>query len=248
MNRNEGHGFCYRPLGDKGLLIEFEEAIRLEANEQVRALTQGIEAARITGIQEVVPAYRSLLVYYDPLTITFADLCLRIREIESKLRRLELPKPRLFHLPVCYGREMGPDLHDVAEYNGLSEEEVISLHSGAVYLVYMIGFLPGFPYLGGMSPQIATPRLPEPRTKIPAGSVGIAGDQTGVYPIESPGGWRIIGRTPIRLYTPEKDPPVLLALGDRVKFFPVSPQEYQQIRAKVERGEYQVEVVEANGD
>lgn len=248
MNRENGNDLRYRPMGDRALVVEFDEVISPEVNRRVRALSQGIEKARIPGVQEVVPAYRSFAVYYDPLTIAFDDLCLRIRKIEAKLSELELPKPRVFHLPVCYGGEMGPDLPYVAEHNGLTEEEVIAIHAQETYLVYMIGFLPGFPYLGGMSPKIATPRLSEPRTKIPAGSVGIAGNQTGVYPIESPGGWRIIGRTPIKLYTPEKDPPVLLAIGDFVRFFPISLEEYQEILAKVERGEYQVEVVEANGD
>lgn len=235
-------GSCCWPMGDRGLLIYFEEVISPEVNRKVRALSQGIAAARIAGVQEIVPAYRSVLVCYDPLAIAFDDLCLRIREIETKLGELVLPRPRLFRIPVCYGGEMGPDLPYVAEYNGLTEEEVIAIHSGATYLVYMIGFLPGFPYLGGMSPRIATPRLPAPRTKIPAGSVGIAGDQTGIYPLESPGGWRIIGRTPIKLYNPDRDPPVLLTPGDFVKFFPVSRDEFEDIQGQVERSAYQVEV------
>lgn len=241
-------GPSYRPMGDRGLLIEFEEMISPEVNGKVRALLQGIEAARIPGVQEVVPAYRSLLVYYDPLVISQADLCAKIRDIEGELGHLKLPKPRVFRLPVCYGGEMGPDFPYVAKHNGLTEEEVVAIHSEATYLVYMIGFLPGFPYLGGMSPRIATPRLPEPRTRIPAGSVGIAGDQTGIYPIESPGGWQIIGRTPVELFTPQNEPPVLLAMGDFVEFFPIPLEEFREIRTQVERGEYRVEVVDKDGD
>lgn len=238
----------HRPLGDRALLIEFKEEISPEVNGRVRNLMHGIERERIAGVEELVPAYRSLLVYYNPLMIDFADLATRIQEIEGKIGKLELPKPRVFRLPVCYGGEMGPDLPYVAEHNRLTEEEVIAIHAQATYLVYMIGFLPGFPYLGGMSPKIATPRLSEPRTKIPAGSVGIAGDQTGIYPLESPGGWRLIGRTPIELFTPQNEPPVLLAMGDFVNFFPISAKEFQGIRTQVERGEYRVEVVDKDGD
>ncbi len=237
MNANNGRGFQYKAMGDKALLIEFDEVISPKINKKVRGLMEGLSKERIEGIQEVVPAYRSLLVYYDPFTIGFQTLCSKIHEIAKKFDRSKLPEPRVFHLPVCYGGEMGPDLPYVAEHNGLTEEEVVKIHASTAYLVYMLGFLPGFPYLGGLSPKLATPRLPEPRIKIPAGSVGIAGNQTGIYPIESPGGWRIIGRTPVELYTPQNDPPVLLAMGDFVKFFPISPEEFQKIRSQVEDGD-----------
>jgi len=162
-------GIQYKVIGDKALLIEFEEVISPQVNKKVRNLMEGLGKERIEGIQEVIPAYRSLLVYYDPFTISFETLCSVISEIEGKLDRFELPKSRVFHLPVCYGSEMGPDLPYVAKHNGLTEKEVVEIHTSTAYLVYMLGFLPGFPYLGGMSPKIATPRLSEPRTKILAG-------------------------------------------------------------------------------
>jgi len=247
-NETVGQEFRFRPMGDKSILIEFEEVICLEVHKKVRLLSQAIEAAQINGVQEVIPAYRSIVVYYDPFLITFNKLCDQILRIKEQIHHFILPKARLFYIPVCYGGEMGPDLPEVAKYAGLTEEEVIRIHSGTTYIVYMIGFLPGFPYLGGLPREIAVPRLSEPRTKVPAGSVGIAGDQTGIYPIESPGGWRIIGRTPIRLYIPEQTPPVLLAPGDLVKFFSISLDEFQEIREKVAKNTYEVKVEEVNGD
>ena len=248
VNKTEGQEFRFRPMGDKSVLIEFEEVISPEVNKKVRLFSKAIEAAQLNAVQEVIPAYRSILVYYDPFLVTFDELCDQILRIKNQIHHFVLPKARLFYVPVCYGGEMGPDLTEVAKYAGLTEEEVIAIHSGTTYVVYMIGFLPGFPYLGGVPREIAVPRLSEPRTKVPAGSVGIAGDQTGIYPIESPGGWRIIGRTPIRLYIPEQTPPVLLAPGDLVKFFPISLDDFQEIREKVEQNAYKIKVEEVNGN
>lgn len=236
MRGHDADEFHFRPMGDRGLLIEFEESISPEIHRKVRALSQAIEGAGIVGAREVIPAYRSMLVNYDPRETSMDDLCLRIRELETKPDELDVSKSRRVRVPVCYGGDLGPDLTYVARQNGLTEDDVVAIHSGATYLVYMVGFLPGFPYLGGMSDKIATPRLQEPRTRTPAGSVGIAGAQTGIYPIESPGGWRIIGRTPIELFVAHEVPPARLLMGDCVEFVPISPSEFEGIRAGVERG------------
>ncbi|MDD5264454.1 MAG: 5-oxoprolinase subunit PxpB [Candidatus Bipolaricaulis sp.] len=237
MRRLDAGDFCFRPMGDQSLLIEFEESIGPEIHRKVRALSRAIEGAQIAGAREVIPAYRSMLVHYDPQETSIEDLCLRIRELESRPDDLDDSRSRRVRVPVCYGGDLGPDLPYVAQHNGLTEDDVVAIHSGATYRVYMVGFLPGFPYLGGMSDRIATPRLPEPRTRTPAGSVGVAGTQTGVYPIESPGGWRIIGRTPIELFVAHEVPPARLLMGDSVEFVPISRCEFEEIRAGVERGE-----------
>ncbi len=230
------------PVGDRALLIEFDNKIDPAINRRIRALYLAIRQNEIDGVIDSVPTYRSLLVYYDPLVIKFKDLHQRLREVEEGLSQTDLPKPKVYKLPVLYGGQMGPDLEFVAQYNHLSEQEVIKIHSSPKYLIYMIGFTAGFPYLGGMSSEISTPRLEKPRTKIPAGSVGIAGDQTGIYPSESPGGWRVIGRTPVKLFTPSEDPPVLLEMGNYIKFFSISENEYQEIKNKEENHNYQVKI------
>ena len=172
------------------------------------------------------PAFTTVTIHYDPRQCSFA----RIREAaEKRLSALDvsqLPPPRRVSIPVCYGGEFGEDLDFVAQQHGLSSEQVIEIHSGADYLVHLLGFAPGFPYLGGMSPRIATPRRARPRIKTPAGSVGIAGEQTGVYPIETPGGWQLIGRTPWALFRPQDDPPTLLLPGDIVRFTPITAEEF----------------------
>ena len=151
---------------------------------------------------------------------------------------IEIPPSPVLEIPVLYGGEMGPDLPFVAEHAGLSEEEVIRIHSSTEYLIYMLGFTPGFTYLGGMSEKIATPRLKQPRVKIPAGSVGIAGTQTGVYPIDSPGGWQLIGRTPVKMYDPDRETPILPEAGQYIKFYPVTQEEYDAIRKEVDAGTF----------
>jgi KipI family sensor histidine kinase inhibitor len=204
---------------DRSLLLVFGDEISLAAHREVLRLTPGLRAQ--AGVTNVHPAYASILIDFDPLETTHGEL-------ERAARKLDSPaatpgtEPRMVEIPVSYGAEYGPDLEDVAALNGLSAAEVIAAHSGAEYLVYFLGFAPGFPYLGGMPESIAAPRLETPRPRVPAGSVAIGGRQTGVYPVASPGGWRIIGRTPLRLFEPQKDPPVLLRMGDHVKFVPMA--------------------------
>ncbi len=232
------------PAGDQALLVEVGDGIRPEVNRRVRHLFLAIQDDRIPGVVDLIPAYRSLLVCYDPLRVSMADLLARISRLEQTLGDISLPPPRLVSVPTVYGGEYGPDLPHVAAHNGLSPEQAVAIHTSADYLVYMMGFSPGFTYLGGMSERIATPRLKTPRTSIPAGSVGIAQTQTGIYPVASPGGWQLIGRTPVRLFDATREPPTLVEPGDFIRFMAVSEEEYRQIEQHVEEGTYRVQVRE----
>jgi inhibitor of KinA len=228
----------FLPAGDSALVVELGDQIDIATNSRVRALAAAIGLRRITGVVEAVPTYRSLLVHFDPLALTVAELSEQVAAIEGELADMALPPPRRVEIPTCYGGSFGPDLADVVAHSGLNEADVIALHAGIDYLVYMMGFITGFPYLGGLPARIATPRLPTPRTKVPAGSVGIAQQQTGIYPVESPGGWRLIGRTPVRWFEPSRQPPVPVEAGDYIRFVPVSAAEYERIRAQVEAGAF----------
>jgi KipI family sensor histidine kinase inhibitor len=209
----------FQPAGDSAVLVSFGNQIDPELNRQVHSLAHRLEAAQLPGLGELVPGYTTLLVHYDTLEYDYNQTVDLLRQHLSTTEALAKLQRRIT-IPVYYGGENGPDLAYVADYHHISVEEVIAIHSGTDYQVYMMGFMPGFPYLGGMNPAIATPRLATPRSKVPGGSVGIAGGQTGVYPLESPGGWQIIGRTPQRLFDLERDPPFLLAPGDVVRFVP----------------------------
>jgi len=232
--------------GDRGLMVELGDEVDLAINRRVHALARLIQAEDIAGVEELIPTYRSILVIYDPLILPYDELVERIRGLATE--EASSAQVRTVTLPTCYGGEFGPDLEDVARHNGLTTQEVIDIHTSRGYPVFCLGFSPGFPYLGGMSERIAMPRLENPRTKVPAGSVGIAGTQTGVYPSETPGGWRIIGRTPVRLYLPERDPPVLLRPGDVVRFRAIDEEEYREI-ARLERdGRYEPEIAYGGGE
>ena len=209
------------PVGDAALTIEFGNTIDLQLNQKVIALEHALQSNQVAEVIEWVPSYRSLLVLFDPW---LGD----VSTIEAKLYRLlqNLPtklesSPRIIEIPVQYGGESGPDLEFVAEHSRLTPQEVIEVHAKPVYPIYMMGFTPGFPYLGGMDARIAAPRLETPRTLVPAGSVGIAGQQTGIYSIDSPGGWRIIGKTELTLYDPARENPFLLSPGDQIRFVPI---------------------------
>ena len=230
----------YLPAGDKALSIELGDAISPEINRKVRNLCLTIGNHAIPGVQELVPTYRSVLVYYDPMRISQVDLESQLRDLEYHLDEATVQAPRLVELPTVYGGEYGPDLDHVAGHNHVSAQDVVRIHSETEYLVYMMGFTPGFTYLGGMSEKIATPRLETPRTVIPAGSVGIAERQTGVYPIESPGGWQLIGRTPVRLFDAHREPPVVVDAGDYIRFVPVEESQYLEIQRQVHAGTYQL--------
>lgn len=217
----------YLLAGDKAIVVEFGDIIDEDINRKVINLMKNIESSSlINSIYEMIPTYRSLMIIYNPLKITFNDLINSVKNIEFNLKILDKSEKNIIKIPVLYGNDFGPDIDTVAKHNGLSIEDVIRLHSEAEYLVYMLGFTPGFTYLGGMNSKLETPRLANPRVKIPEGSVGIAGKQTGVYPIESPGGWQLIGRTPIKLYNPKRENPILLKAGDYVKFTPITKDEF----------------------
>jgi inhibitor of KinA len=213
-------------------VVEIGDEIHPEINRKIRGLVLALEARQIRGVRGYIPTYRSLFVQYDPVEILFHELIEQIKQVESQLEAAAIPEPKIVEIPVVYGGEFGPDLEFVATHNNLSREEVIALHVGRDYLVYMLGFTPGFCYLGGMSEQLETPRLAEPRTCIPAGSVGIAGKQTGIYPIDSPGGWQLIGKTPLCLFDPDRDPVTLIKAGDYVRFIQIDEQEYKRLARK----------------
>jgi inhibitor of KinA len=219
----------YLPFGDTALLVEFGDVISPEINRRVLALNAAVSRAGFSGVEELVPTYRSLLVRYDPLRTSYEQLVFRVRDVEEALgENLEDEAScRRIVVPVVYGGEYGPDLSYVARLHGLSEERAVGLHSGREYRVYMVGFVAGFPYLGDVADEIATPRLLTPRLRVAAGSIGIAEKQTGIYPCEAPGGWQIVGRTFLRLFDPLHEPPVLLSPGDRVRFQPISEDEYR---------------------
>lgn len=232
----------YLTAGDKAIVLEFGNEISRELNLLVRKMYYCISKENIEGIEEVVPAYRSLIIYYNPQKVKYADIVQQLKELEKSVTEITLPTAHITEIPVLYGGEYGPDLEFVAQFNKLSAKKVIKIHTEKEYFIYMLGFSPGFPYLGGMSDKIATPRLEKPRLKVSEGSVGIAGKQTGIYPIESPGGWQIIGRTPVKLFDPQKEPPFLLKSGDYIKFYPIDQEQFKEIEKKVNQGNYSCKV------
>ena len=228
----------YLVAGDSAVCVEFGNEISPEINKKIRAFKIAVEKSDIPGIVETVPTYRSLLVHYHPEVIGFKALTEKFDTLMGSLSSIPIPPPTVIEIPVLYGGEMGPDIENVAEHNHKTVEEVIKIHTSEEYLIYMIGFIAGFPYLGGMSKEIATPRLKSPRVKIEGGSVGIAGEQTGIYPVASPGGWQLIGRTPLKLYDADREKPVLLEAGQYIKFAAVTEEEYKKIEKEVEDGTY----------
>jgi inhibitor of KinA len=206
------------PLGDSALLIHLGDEIDPEVNQRVHALEALLRADKPAGVIETVPAYASLLLYYDPLILTYTEASAWVNEEMARVKSGASREPRRVEVPVRYGGEYGPDLGFVASYHHLSVQEVLRIHTSRAYIVYMMGFTPGFAYMGKLDDSIATPRLETPRTHVAAGSVGIAGPQTGIYPIASPGGWQLIGRTELKLFDPAADPAFLFSPGDTVQF------------------------------
>jgi KipI family sensor histidine kinase inhibitor len=225
--------------GDSSLLVEFGHEISPEINRKISSTVQLMKEQHIEGIVDVIPTYCSLLVNYDPLVISYKDLKKRLEGLVKVDVRSGEGKKTIVEIPVCYGGEYGPDIANIAEHAGLTEEEVIQIHSSKDYLIYMLGFLPGFTYLGGLDERIHTPRLASPRIKIRAGSVGIGGSQTGIYPLDSPGGWQLMGMTPVKTYDPNREVPILVEAGQYIRFIPIDEAEYLRIKDLVDRGEYQ---------
>ena len=216
-------------VGDRGLLVEYGDRIDPVVNKKVISMAIGLEHDALAGVVEIIPSYLSLLMIYDPSVTTASALQESLISLERRLTEIEFPPPKTVEIPVCYGGECGPDIEFVAESNNLTVDDVIRLHSQPAYQIFMIGFSPGYPYLGGLPREIHTPRLKTPRTRVLEGSVGIANEQTGIYPVTSPGGWQLIGRTPVRLFDPERSNPVLYRAGDRIRFKPISPEEYSRL-------------------
>ena len=220
------------PVGDRAISIDFGQVIDPTINRHIRQTIERIKELQLEGIIELVPTYCALLVEYDAMLYSYSEICNIIEPtLEEGMANTINELVTVVEVPTVYGGEFGPDLSFVASHNHLSEDEVVSIHSGTDYLVYMLGFIPGFTYLGGMDPRIATPRLSSPRTLIPAGSVGIAGEQTGTYPSDSPGGWQIIGRTPVTMYDMSKAQAALLKAGDYVRYVPIDESEFHRIKA-----------------
>lgn len=213
--------------GDTGISIEFGDRIDPEINDRVRSLFIRLKTEAHPGILDLNPTYRSLFIHYDPFVCSFEKLVQLVSESQDP-RDVTSAETSIMEIPVCYGGDFGPDLNEVAALHGFDAEEVIRLHTAPLYRVYMIGFTPGFAYLGGLDQRLHTPRKSEPRKKVVAGSIGIADQQTGIYPIESPGGWQLIGRTPLRLFDPSRDVPFLLEAGDMVRFKPIAGEEFEK--------------------
>jgi len=208
----------YRIMGDRSLLVEFGDHIGIDVHRKVRGLLVALNDDPLNGVIDTIPGYRSLLLIFDPLKTGMQTLQDQIENLLKTMDPSQLPQPRTVEIPVVYGGQYGPDLAWVADYHRITPEEAIRLHASRMYHVYMIGFMPGFPYMGELPKALVTPRRATPRTAVPQGSVALAQAQTGIYTARSPGGWQVIGRTPLRLFDVSKRPPALLQIGDRVRF------------------------------
>jgi len=220
----------FQPLGDRGLLITLAAEIDEDGFQKVRKARQVLTHPAVEGIVEIIPGYVTIFISYDSMTLSFQQLTAIVEKRLVDAQAVHLAPPRKVVIPVAYGGDFGPDLSFVAAHNHLSPEEVVAIHSAGRYPVYMLGFTPGFPYLGGLAEKIQAPRLETPRTHVPAGAVGIANNQTGIYPVASPGGWRLIGRTPLKLFNPGASAPFLIHPGDEVTFRAITVSEYNRIR------------------
>ena len=229
----------FLPAGDTALLVQFGERVDRALNERVLRLDASVRAAGLSGVRETVPTFSSLLVHYDPVFSSFHQLCDLLADLLDEDSALSI-EARRWSIPVCYDAVHAPDLADVAERTGHTPEEVISLHGSVVYHVYMVGFLPGYPYMGDLPESLALPRRENPRVRVPPGAVAIATNLTAVYSLESPGGWHLIGSTPVRIFDSRWSPPALFAPGDRVQFISVSAKEFQRLSAEVSAGTYQL--------
>ncbi len=218
----------FQPASDRSLMVYFGDTITLDAHRRVRALLHVLETEPVAGVRNLHPGYCSLLITFDALTMTHAALEAILRSYVAQLHAVPSPESRAIEIPVCYGGEFGPDLDELASMRGLTTAQAIELHASGDYVVYFIGFVPGFAYLGGLPDALSTPRLQSPRRAVTPGSVAIGGNQTGVYPVASPGGWRVIGRTPSAMFSPHRAQMSLLSIGDRVRFVPIAHDRFAE--------------------
>lgn len=221
--------FAY--ASDQSVMVSFGDQVTLETHRRLLKLLRLLEQEPIRGVRNLHPAYCSMLIVFDPVTRDHETIRRALGDYLARLDTVMLPDPPTVEIPVCYGGEFGPDLPDVAQAHGMSPEQVIEMHSSAKYVVYFLGFVPGFAYLGGLPEQLATPRLQTPRKRVPAGSVAIGGSHTGIYPFETPGGWRIIGKTPVAIFDGKRTHMCRVAMGDMIRFKPVSQAEFTTIAA-----------------
>ena len=232
------------PAGDAALIAEFGDTIDENINSYVHALAQKIEEQHIEGIMEIVPTFRSVLVQYDLFVCSYLQMSNMIRDLAKDLDIKGKKVKKIVKIPCCYGARFGLDFADMEKLTGLDRDEIIAIHSSTDYKIYMLGFLPGFVYLGGLDKRIEVPRLTTPRVKIHKGAVGIGGNQTGIYPMDSPGGWRLMGATPVDLYDTERENPILLKAGEYIRFVPISILDYYDIRQEILKGTYQLDIIE----
>jgi KipI family sensor histidine kinase inhibitor len=231
MDTSAAEAARFQFSSDQSLLVYFDRQITLQAHERVKRLLRLLELEPIEDVRNLHPAYCSLLLKFDALRMGHAELEGILRKYLGRLETVALPEPRQLEIPVCYGGEFGPDLNDVAAMHGVTPGQMIELHCSTSYIVYFLGFVPGFAYLGELPEALVTPRLPTPRRSVPPGSVGIAGRQTGVYPFATPGGWRLLGRTPTVMFSIEGKNFSLLSIGDRVRFVPISPERFAALES-----------------
>jgi inhibitor of KinA len=216
---------------DQAVLVYLGGEIGPPVHERVRHFLQILQKRPPKWLRNIQPAYTSLMLTFDPCLTDHAEVEAKLRQFEARAAKIQHRKPRLIEIPVCYGGEFGPDLNDVADFCRLSKSKVIKLHTSQNYLAYFLGFAPGFAYLGDLPESIATPRLDSPRKKVPPGSVGIAGRQTGIYPFATPGGWRLIGRTPLRMFHVNRKPMSTISVGDEVRFKPITQKEFRKLES-----------------
>ncbi len=227
-----------KPLGDRGLLINFEQVIQEDVNLKVIALKEAIESSELTGINFLIPAYCSLVVGFDPGTINYWKLRDHLTALQERDFQQSPVDSRKLSIPVCYDMEYGIDLEEIANQTRLEIPEIISLHSSVVFQVFMLGFLPGFAYLGPLPQELYCRRKDTPRARVPANSVAIAGAQTGIYPTQAPGGWQILGRTPIPSFRGTAERPFTYTPGDRLRFYPISQVEFEELSANIGSGDF----------